>query len=259
MFEAQVLKGSEKIFFCMLIRREPFTWCSCHNLRGLSWALSPNFKLLRSPGIDSNESIPPAYAVCSLAGRYDNPIPTRFLAPIELLKIPALRRLCCQVLRGLSGALRRLCCQVLRGLSGALRRLCCQVLRGLSGALRRLCCQDLIGLSWALRRLCCQDLRGSRRPWEGCAARNSELGLPWTLIRLCCQDLRGLSEPSLDAACCQEPEAVLPDEVLIWREPPLDAACCQELRDSQGSWDNTTWWSAHFWESHFQSSLLPGV
>jgi len=27
--------------------------------------------------------------LCSLAGRYDNPIPTRFLAPIECLKIPA--------------------------------------------------------------------------------------------------------------------------------------------------------------------------
>jgi hypothetical protein len=26
----------------------------------------------------------------SLAGRYDNPIPTRFLAPIDCLKIPAL-------------------------------------------------------------------------------------------------------------------------------------------------------------------------
>ncbi len=29
-------------------------------------------------------------SLCSLAGRYDNPIPTRFLAPIECLKIPAL-------------------------------------------------------------------------------------------------------------------------------------------------------------------------
>jgi hypothetical protein len=28
--------------------------------------------------------------LCSLAGRYDNPIPTRFLAPIDCLKIPAL-------------------------------------------------------------------------------------------------------------------------------------------------------------------------
>jgi hypothetical protein len=29
-------------------------------------------------------------SVCSLAGRYDNPIPTRFLAPIDCSKIPAL-------------------------------------------------------------------------------------------------------------------------------------------------------------------------
>jgi hypothetical protein len=28
--------------------------------------------------------------LCSLAGRYDNPIPPRFLAPIDFLKIPAL-------------------------------------------------------------------------------------------------------------------------------------------------------------------------
>jgi hypothetical protein len=28
--------------------------------------------------------------LCSLAGRYDNPIPTRFLALIDFLKIPAL-------------------------------------------------------------------------------------------------------------------------------------------------------------------------
>jgi hypothetical protein len=39
------------------------------------------FKLLRSPEIDSA-------SLCSLAGRYDNPIPTRFLAP-ECSKIPA--------------------------------------------------------------------------------------------------------------------------------------------------------------------------
>ncbi len=29
-------------------------------------------------------------SLCILAGRYDNPIPTRFLAPIDCLKIPAL-------------------------------------------------------------------------------------------------------------------------------------------------------------------------
>ncbi len=30
--------------------------------------------------------------LCSLAGRYDNPIPSLFLAPIDCLKIPALAR-----------------------------------------------------------------------------------------------------------------------------------------------------------------------
>jgi hypothetical protein len=44
------------------------------------------FKRLWSPGIDSKEWIPPAYL---LAGRYDNPIRPRFLAPIDCLKIPA--------------------------------------------------------------------------------------------------------------------------------------------------------------------------
>ncbi len=29
---------------------------------------------------------------CSLVGRYDNPIPTRFLVPIDFLKIPAQSR-----------------------------------------------------------------------------------------------------------------------------------------------------------------------
>jgi hypothetical protein len=41
------------------------------------------FKRLRSPGIDSA-------SLCSLAGRYDNPIPSRFLAPMCCSKIPAL-------------------------------------------------------------------------------------------------------------------------------------------------------------------------
>jgi hypothetical protein len=67
------------------------------------------------PGIDSKETIPSAslaesiqrkqfrqpvwrnrfkgnnsVSLCSLAGRYDNSIPTQFVAPIDLLKIPAL-------------------------------------------------------------------------------------------------------------------------------------------------------------------------
>ncbi len=46
-------------------------------------------KLSRSPRIDSKEPIPLG---CVLAGRYNNPIPTRFLAPIDCLKIPALIR-----------------------------------------------------------------------------------------------------------------------------------------------------------------------
>ena len=44
------------------------------------------FKRLRSPGIDSKVN---SASLCSLAGRYDNPIPVRFLAPIDCLKIPA--------------------------------------------------------------------------------------------------------------------------------------------------------------------------
>ncbi len=46
------------------------------------------FKLLRSPRIDSQGTN--SARLCSLAGRYHNPIPTRFLAPVDCLKIPAL-------------------------------------------------------------------------------------------------------------------------------------------------------------------------
>jgi hypothetical protein len=42
------------------------------------------FKLLTSPGIGSKESI--SASVCSLAGRYDNPTPTRFLSPVDCYK-----------------------------------------------------------------------------------------------------------------------------------------------------------------------------
>ncbi len=40
----------------------------------------------------AQESIPRHYStsLCSLASRYDNPIPTQCLAPIDFLKIPAL-------------------------------------------------------------------------------------------------------------------------------------------------------------------------
>jgi hypothetical protein len=46
-------------------------------------------KLLWSPGIDSKEPNPPAY-VAWRARLNDNPIPARFPAPIDFLKIPAL-------------------------------------------------------------------------------------------------------------------------------------------------------------------------
>ncbi len=43
-------------------------------------------KLLWSPEIDSKKLIPPAYA---LAGLYNNPIPARFLAPLDFSKAPS--------------------------------------------------------------------------------------------------------------------------------------------------------------------------
>ncbi len=45
------------------------------------------FTLLRSPRIDFKEPILPDCVDCR--ARYDSPIPTRFLAPIECLKIQA--------------------------------------------------------------------------------------------------------------------------------------------------------------------------
>jgi hypothetical protein len=50
-------------------------------LANVSWARIG--KHLRSPGIDSKELIPPANA---LAGLYNNPIPARFLAPLDCSK-----------------------------------------------------------------------------------------------------------------------------------------------------------------------------
>jgi hypothetical protein len=55
-----------------------------HNVEGYRDGI---FKHVKSPGIDSKEI--DAAGLCSLAGRYDNPILTRFLAPIDCLKIPA--------------------------------------------------------------------------------------------------------------------------------------------------------------------------
>jgi hypothetical protein len=63
----------------------PFT---CFSVVRETWVHRDGiFKLLRSPGIDSKQSIPPA-SVAWRAG-YDNLIPTRFLAHIDCSKIPA--------------------------------------------------------------------------------------------------------------------------------------------------------------------------
>ncbi len=62
-----------------------------------------NFKLSRSPGIDSKESKPPAYLAWR-AVLYGNPIPTRFLAPIDCSKIPALIRILIRALEYESGS-----------------------------------------------------------------------------------------------------------------------------------------------------------
>ncbi len=48
---------------------------------------SPNFLTFKEP---KNQFQGTIFArLCSLAGRYDNPIPTRFLAPIDCFKSPA--------------------------------------------------------------------------------------------------------------------------------------------------------------------------
>jgi hypothetical protein len=46
------------------------------------------FKHLKSPRTDSKEPIPLDHLAC-MAGRYDKPIPTQFLAPVDGLKTPA--------------------------------------------------------------------------------------------------------------------------------------------------------------------------
>jgi hypothetical protein len=54
-------------------------------------------KKSRKRNSDIQESIPRigiySVGLCSLAGRYDNPIPTWFLTPVGCSKIPALMRL----------------------------------------------------------------------------------------------------------------------------------------------------------------------
>ncbi len=54
-------------------------------------------KIFWSPGIDAKESIPGLHKrlkIRALEGRYDNPIPPRFLAPIDSSNIPALEWEC---------------------------------------------------------------------------------------------------------------------------------------------------------------------
>ncbi len=53
-------------------------WKKCRKIRA-------RIKLLRSPRIQGIISA----SLCSLTGRYDNPIPTRFLSPLDRYKIPA--------------------------------------------------------------------------------------------------------------------------------------------------------------------------
>ncbi len=65
---------STSMIFLLLLSRS-FDWSE----KELLWPRARN----RFQGIDSAR-------LCSLAGRYDNLIPTRFLAPIDCLKIPAL-------------------------------------------------------------------------------------------------------------------------------------------------------------------------
>ncbi len=69
---------------------QPFVfWYTSENetvKSGATWARI--FKLLRRPRIDSKKPIPPAYVV---GGPVRHPIPTRFLAPIDCIKIPALK------------------------------------------------------------------------------------------------------------------------------------------------------------------------
>jgi hypothetical protein len=73
---------------------------SVKDIRG-DWGVNEScrariFKRLWSSGIDSKEWITASLSI--LAGRYDNPIPTRFLASIDCLKIPAQTCMYCTAL-----------------------------------------------------------------------------------------------------------------------------------------------------------------
>ncbi len=54
--------------------------------------LKPEFlNFYGAQGIDSKESIPPAHESWRTSLQADNPIPTQFLAPIDCLKLSALK------------------------------------------------------------------------------------------------------------------------------------------------------------------------
>jgi hypothetical protein len=76
------------LFFTIILDWSSFLFChqkpssSNINKKTIYKFTEPEFcKLSRSPGVDSKESIPPAYG--SLVGWYDNPIPNQFLGPID--------------------------------------------------------------------------------------------------------------------------------------------------------------------------------
>jgi hypothetical protein len=64
------------------------------NFKGAQESIPRNKKIppapAYGPGIDSEESFPPAYIAWRAGTRYDNSIPTRFLTPTDCSKIPAL-------------------------------------------------------------------------------------------------------------------------------------------------------------------------
>jgi hypothetical protein len=76
--------------------------CSRHRKYREQWTEA---ELLNFYGARESQGINSA-SLCSLAGRYDNYIPTRFQVPIDCLKIPALNQ--SYVARHKSGALYKL-------------------------------------------------------------------------------------------------------------------------------------------------------
>ncbi len=76
-------EGKEKERWKM---KETRRWVESRERAGI-FKQSPNFKTFKEPKnrFQGTNSV----RLCSLAGRYDNSIPTRFLAPTDCLKIPA--------------------------------------------------------------------------------------------------------------------------------------------------------------------------